>query len=79
MTAAEPMSEWMPAAVDPARAGWYECRYFDGDIPQRYWFDGSLWRHTPKGQCTQFGNDADNADAESWRGLTVPAVAIARQ
>lgn len=79
MTSLPPVTDWFPAIIDPAHVGWYECRYFDGDLPQRLWFDGELWRHEPGGDVTRFGNDPDEADQESWRGLSMPAVAIARQ
>lgn len=65
-----PRTDWYPATIDPVRPGWYECRYFDGDIPQLFWFDGILWRHGPDGDTTYFGNGGQDADTESWRGLS---------
>lgn len=74
-----PVTDWFPATIDPVRTGWYECRYFDTDLPQRLWFDGALWRHEPGGDTTYFGNDGDEAERESWRGLSLPAVALVRR
>jgi len=61
-------SSWEPAVVDPLIVGWYECRWFDGDIPSTLWFDGSLWLHEPGGEPAFFGNGIDDDDNESWRG-----------
>lgn len=77
-----PVTDWFPATIDPVHAGWYECRYFDGDIPQRFWFDGFLWRHDPDGEVTRFGNGGADADTESWRGLShrvTPDLPVARR
>lgn len=74
-----PAAGWIPVSVDPVYPGWYECRYYDGDYPQRYWFDGELWRHEPGGELAWFGNDGDEDGNESWRGLSMPAVALLRR
>lgn len=79
MTSLQSASAWFPASVDPDGPGWYECRYFTTDPPQRLWFDGALWRHEPGGGTTMFGNDGDEDGNESWRGLGVPSVAFTRR
>lgn len=58
---------WTPATIDPACIGWYECRYFDGDMPGKLWFDGEFWRHGPCGEFAMFANDGDEESNESWR------------
>ena len=70
---------WVSSSIDPDQAGWYECRYFDGDIPGRLWFDGMLWLHEPDGEVVCFGNDGDEDGNESWRAVDLPGVALVRQ
>lgn len=61
------MSDWVPATVDPHVPGWYECRYYEGDIPQRLYWDGYVWRHDPDGDMTLFGNSFEDDEGEAWR------------
>lgn len=64
---------WVPATIDPNIPGWYECRYYEGDIPQLLYFDGYLWRHEPDGDTTLFGNTCDEDDeGEAWRVADQP-------
>lgn len=77
-----PRTDWYPATIDPVRIGWYECRYYDYDIPQLYWWDGFLWRYGPEEPLTAFGNGGADAENESWRGLTEnvePWIPVARR
>lgn len=59
--------DWISAMADPRIAGWYECRWFDGDIPMRLWFDGALWLYAD-GEVSDFGAFIDEDGNEAWRG-----------
>jgi hypothetical protein len=62
------LTSWFSVATPPARSGWYEARYANGDISV-LWYDveEACWRFDCDGGKTAFGNQ--NPWREKWRGL----------
>ena len=70
-------TRWYPAAINPARKGWYEVQYYLGTLPataSRRYFDGQNWLHTPESEP---GNCLFGIAADKWRGLTEAGLAQA--
>ena len=64
---ADERTPWFPASVKPARAGWYEYRWFSGAMIRRY-FDGKHWYARgfgPESAGVVFCTWPD----DQWRGL----------
>lgn len=61
----EGKTPWFPATAKPERAGWYEKRYWGGQL--RY-FDGEHWRRG--------GEHGEIVFPPEWRGMLGPNAEI---
>jgi len=69
-------TDWIPASVNPVRAGMYECFYYDPNGSEEYQFivkrkwTGSKWINSKGAVPTCFFG---TVEGDCWRGLTKKA------